>query len=525
MNVIKKLTVLTTLIFTGLTLFSQNSRPDGLEIVIGEEIKLKKKELVDQIIGKDEGGTYVMAKYGTQMTIYYYSNKLSLKKKATFKLEHDKKDLSYRGMVQMSDDIIMFTTYRDKKKKMTYLYSHKLNKSTLMFSKPKTIASASYEGYKKRESAYYSFKVSSDSNYLLFITDLPTGKEDVDRFGMVVYDRDMEEVWGHKNIEIDESNSGFYRYSSQVGNDGQVYLLAKIFDTSRKYKKGEINYTFEMQVYSEESEEPDVFDVGLDGRHMSDLTFERLDNGNFNVIGFFSDEGGVQNGVFNISIDGETYEVVNESVKEFPTDFIVQHSSEKQKKKAKKKEAKGKEVAFYSYDIDELIEHKDGSVTMIGEQYRYYQTCYTDANGNTRCTNHYIYGNIIIVKYDADGDVAWMELIPKYQHTTNDGGYYSGYALTKLPDGSFNLLFNDNPKNSYYEESGKFYGWKRTSSKTDIVLYTVQEEGRIDRYVLLKGDDEEVMSRPQVSVQIDSNETVVLGQNGKSTKLFKLIFE
>lgn len=525
MNLLKHTIAFSIIVLAGFSLIAQNSRPDGLEIITGEEIKLKKKELVDQIIGKDEGGTYVMAKYGGEMTIFYYSNELTLIKKSNFKLEHNKNDLSYRGMVQMKEDIIMFTTYRDKKEKMTYLYSHKLNRSTLMFSSPKTIASASYEGYKKRESASYSFKISSDSNYLLFITDLPSGKEGLDRFGMMVYDQDMEEVWGHKSIEVDESESGFYRYASQVGNDGQVYLLAKIFDFSRKYKKGEIDYSFEMQVYNEESQEPDVFKVGLKGRHMSDLTFERLDNGNFNIIGFFSDEGGVQNGVFNISIDGETYEVVNESVKEFPTDFIVQHSSDKQKKKAKKKESKGKEVAFYSYDIDELIEHKDGSITMIGEQYRYYQTCYTDANGNTRCTNHYIYGNIIIVKYNPEGEVAWMELIPKYQHTTNDGGYYSGYALTKLPDGTFNLLFNDNPKNSYYEDSGKFYGWKRTSSKTDIVLYSVQEEGRIDRYVLLRGDEEEVMSRPQVSVQIDANELVVLGQNGKNTKLFKLIFE
>lgn len=516
---------LSIFLFSTLSMFAQSGKPDNLEIQVGEEIKTGKKEFIDKIIGKDEEGTYVMAKYADQMTLFYYLNDLTLKKKTTFKLEYKKKNLAYRGIVQMGSEFFMFTTYRDKKKKMTYLYSQKLNKNSLEFNAPRELASASYEGYKKREAANYYFKISADSNFLMFITDLPSGKEDVDRFGLMVFDNEMEEVWSHRSIEIEETETSFLRYDSQIGNDGKVYVLAKIYDTSKKYKKGEISYTFEMMVYEADNDEPESFDVTLDGQFMSDVNFERLENGNMQVVGFYSDKGGVQNGVFNLLIDAESNEIINVETTEFPTDFIVQHSSEKEKKKAAKKEAKGKEIAFYSYDIDDLIEHADGTVTMIGEQYRYYVTCTTDANGNQRCTYHYIYGNIIVVKFDEDGAVDWMELIPKYQHTTNDNGYYSGYALVEMPDGTLKFIFNDSPKNSYYEQSGEFYGWKRKPKKTDIVMFSLTTEGKLNRYVLAKGEEEEIMSRPSVSVQIDSQEMILLGEAKKKTKFYKLTFE
>jgi hypothetical protein len=520
--------ILTTLAFTLAVIafsFAQNGKPQYLKVKASEEIKTGKKEHVSEIIGKDENGMYVMATYGNQITMFYYLNDLTLKKKTTVELELNKKALVYRGVLQMGDEITLFSSFRDKKKKMTYLYSHILNKSTLLYGNPKKIAEESYEGYKKRESAEFSFTTSADSNYLMFVTDLPSGKEDVDRFGLIVYDKNMEEVWSHKKIEMDETDIEFERYSAQVGVDGKVYLLAKIYDTSIKYKRGEVNYTFQMHVFDEESEGEEPFNVGLKDQFMSDVSFERLDNGDIHVIGFYSERSGTQNGVFNLLVDGESNEVINEETTEFPTGFIVQHSSEKAKKKAKKKEAKGKEIAFYSFEIDDVIEHKNGSLTMVGEQFRFYVTCSTDANGNQHCTNHYVYGNIIVVNFNENGEVEWMELIPKYQHTTNDHGYYSGYALVTLPDGSLNFIFNDNPKNSFYDTSGKIYRWKRTPKNTDVVMVVLEESGKMDRHVLLKGGDEEVMSRPVISTQIGQSEMIVLGEAKKKSKFYKLLFD
>ena len=516
-------TLLLVLIMTS-PIFAQN-KPDNLEIIIGEEIKLKKKELIDKIIGKDDNGTYVMSLNGTDITLHYYDNKLNLKRKNSVELKYQKHDLWYRGIVQMNDDFIMFTTYRDKKKKLTYLYSQVLNKKTLTFSKPKTLIETSYEGYKKRESAAYSFTTSENGKFLLFVTDLPTKKDEADKFGFIVYDTEMNEVWAERDLEVEETEYNFVRYDMQIGNDGKAYLLAKIYDTSRKYKKDEIDYSFKMMVYSEDGDsEPETFDVSLENRHVTDISFERIDNGNIQVVGFFSEEGRGQNGVFNLIFDAD-YDIINEVTKEFPTEFIVQHSSNKQKKKASKKEAKGKGVEMYSYTIDEIIENNDGTITMIAEQYYMYTTTSTSSDGSTRTTYHYIYGNIVLVKFDEEGEVDWMELIPKRQHSTNDGGYYSSYAFMQLTNGNLVLVFNDNPKNSFYEKTGKFYTWVPNKKKTDVVMFEITDEGHLDRYILYKGVEEEVISRAKVSLEVADDELIILGQARKATKFVKLVFD
>jgi len=215
--------------------------------------------------------------------------------------------------------------------------------------------------------------------------------------------------------------------------------------------------------------------------------------------------------------------VINETRKEFPLDFIVQHASDKAKKKAKKKERKGKEIELYSFSIDEIIENEDATITMIAEQYYTYTTSYTDANGNTSYTTHYVYGHIVLVKFDIDGAVEWMELIPKRQNTT-DGGYYSSYAMMKLENGDLALVFNDNPKNSYYQETGKFYPWYPSIKRTDVILYQISLEGQLNRYLLYRGMDEEVLSRPSVSTQVSPTEMIILGQARKVTKFVKLRF-
>jgi hypothetical protein len=56
-------------------------------------------------------------------------------------------------------------------------------------------------------------------------------------------------------------------------------------------------------------------------------------------------------------------------------------------------------------------------------------------------------------------------------------------------------------------------------------MYDIQPDGHIERFTLFNAAEEEVMSRPKVSVQIDENEIIVLGEAKKVTKFFKLIFE
>ena len=502
---------------------------DGVQIKIGQEIKLKKKERIDEILGIDDKGTYVASRDGDKITISLFDHDLNLVKSNQVELKFGSQKLKDPILEKRGSDFVMFTDYKDKKKEMTYSYIQTLNKSSLTFSSPKIVEQISYKGFKKSESGNATVDVCEDGTYLL-VESIPAKHKKEDYFfDIKVLDVDMEEVWLMEGIKAtygDKKIEKIKLYDEQFTNKGNYYRLVKHIDKTRKYKKGEIDYTFEMEVYKATQNEPLSFELGLDDNFITDINFEELDNGGLQFVGFYSHKGFGQNGSFSIIVD-ENYEVVSTSIKEFPVDFIVQHSSKKAKKKAKKKEAKGKEIQLSSYVLDDIIENNDGSVTLVAEEYYTYTTTTTSSDGSTSTTTHYVYGNIILVKYNSEGNVEWMELIPKRQHGVI-GGYNSGYALMKLKNGNLVLVFNDNPKNSFYEETGKFYTWKaayKNAKYTDVVYYEITDEGKMSRHLIYKGDEEEVISRPFVSVEVAPNEMVILAQSKKTTKFVKLIFD
>lgn len=528
-SILKHMKSIITLIITALTLNSiyAQSKPENVKIIIGEEIKLKRKELIDKILGKDANGTYVMSKNGSEIALFYYDNELNLLKKNTIELEFQKHKLDYQRIYQRGESFVMLTTYKDKKKKVSYLYIQELNTTNLTFSTPKIIGETSYEGYRNGEAGRFWVLISENGSHLMVKTYPPSRKGEDYYFDVSVYDIGMIEEWSMNGIKmVYDSTSSSALYDAQLGNNGSYYRLLKNTDKSRKYKRREVDYSFSMEVYLSGDDKPMSFQLKVSGEHITDINFEELETGGIQVVGFYSTKGQGQNGVYNLIYDSK-FNLISETKQEFPLDFMVQHSSERAKKKAKKKEAKGKEMEMHSYTIDDIIEHEDGTVTMIAEEFYIYTTTTTDQNGATRTVTHYIYGNIIMVKYDKDGAVDWMELIPKNQHST-DGGYYSGYAMMQLSNGNIVLVFNDDPRNSFYEQSGMFYTWnsvRKSTKRTDVVFYEITEEGEAQRHIIYKGGEEEVFSRPFVSLEVGKNQMVILGQKKKQTKFVKLIFD
>jgi hypothetical protein len=502
---------------------SQIGKPQNLEVFTGPDFKNERKEPVNQIIGKDQNGTLVMGYNGDQLVLYNYSSDLQLQNKKTAKLVFEGKKLDFHQVVKMEMNYFLITSYLDKKNRQVTLYGHKLNRQSLIFEGAKEITAHSYEDFNRKESPIYSCVASKDGKHLICVTSLPSHLSHTYLFDVLVINKDMELVWSKTSLKIKSMQPQQVLHDVQVGPDGSVYVLAKIYDL-KKGLKG-LNYRFELQVYSEEAEKPFIFKTNLDSNIISDLKFELFENGTVYFIGFCANKEGLQTGILCFLLGGETFELKNKTKIDFPSDFIFQHGSEKERRRAFKKTKQGKDVGFYSFEVDDLIAHENGSVTMLAEQYSYYQNCYTDGTGSIRCTDNYIYGNIITVKFSQIGVVEWMDLVPKYQHTINDGGYFSGYCVSQLTDGSINLIFNDSPKNSYYRETGEHYGWNGTRGKTDVVVYNIEEEGKTNRYILLKGSDEDLMSRPKVALQLSESEVLLMGESRKIYRFYRLLFE
>jgi hypothetical protein len=122
---------------------------------------------------------------------------------------------------------------------------------------------------------------------------------------------------------------------------------------------------------------------------------------------------------------------------------------------------------------------------------------------------------------DPSGEIAWAKKIPKTQHTVEDGGFYSSYALA-IVRGNLCFIFNDNPSNLDLEDDEKADNFKIT--KSIVVLACLDPKGNLTKKPIFNAKDAEVITVPKVCEQISNSEVVLFGQRKKTQQFGRLSF-
>ena len=242
--------------------------------------------------------------------------------------------------------------------------------------------------------------------------------------------------------------------------------------------------------------------------------------------GFYSESGTIGiKGSFYFTVDIESKEMSNISYKEFSLDFLTQNMNDRQARKMENKDAKGKDVELYKYDLNDLVLREDGGAILVGEQFdiQIVTSTSTGANGNviTTKTYYYIFNDIIVININPEGEIVWEQKIGKRQRTRNDFGYYSSYAMAVIKDKLY-FVFNDNAKNLYYKGEGKlavFGGIKNALA----VLVVLDKDGNQTKEALFGASKKESVLRPIINTQIDNSSIVVYCTKKKLEKFVKII--
>lgn len=212
--------------------------------------------------------------------------------------------------------------------------------------------------------------------------------------------------------------------------------------------------------------------------------------------------------------DGQI-EFVNTS--KFSLDFLVENLTERQTKKAINKLEKGKDVGMYNYEMRDLIMRSDGGLILIAEQYRFYVTSYTSRGPNgtmtTTYTYHYVYNNIIVVNIEPDGTISWNVKIPKFQHSTDDGGFASSYLLM-IDDENLYFIYNDNIDN-LVPNSKRFYNYELRGKWAITTIARIGSDGAMDRTILSRFTERKMIPIPRYSLQISNNQAYIILWNKK----------
>ncbi|MBD3635892.1 MAG: hypothetical protein HUJ25_01010 [Crocinitomicaceae bacterium] len=389
---------------------------------------------------------------------------------STNEFELDLKSKNLETISIFNGKILIFQKERISQDNQARLYYDVYEANTMKKVK-ENVELASYEYKRVFFGNYESFKVlfSEDESKLAIYYDLPYEKGDAEKFGFKVFDQELNELYGNKETKLPMLDDLMHLGSPYIANDGRFYISA--LETLEKGFFGQPKSVSHIIFGVDDQGELVEHKLDLPNRYIYDYTFSQNSKGELVCTGLYGDKGksGVSGG-FYLRLNSETRELEQDNYREFPDEFITSGWSDRAKKKAKKKKDKGKgSPKLYNYDIRAIVTLEDGGAVFVAEQFYIVITTYRDANGNTRTTYHYYYNDIIVMRLDGKGEFKWHTKIPKYQHSTNDNGYYSSFAF-HVGQEKLYFMFNDNIKN--FEDGnatgGRTYPTSFTSNKKNI---------------------------------------------------------
>jgi hypothetical protein len=509
--------------------FAQELKP---KIKWGKEFDARRRSSLNDIVGWDGTGIYAIRSRNafsssSDLTLEHYDNNFLPTQSFDLEIEEDGKKCIVHDIIQLKGKLYIFTSLANNKTKKNVLSVQKINKQTLRPEDQKIkVAEIDFTGESKSNSGGFSLRVSRDSSKVLVFLRKPYDKDEPEAFGFYVLADDMTPLWS-KQVTVPYENELFDVESFRVANTGEVYLLGVIYKDKRKSKrKGKPNYQYQVFAYKDQGRETKDYPVSIPDRFLTDMQIEVLGNKDIICAGFYSNVGTYSiNGTYFLTVDAKSGEVKTKSFKEFSIDFLTQNMTEREAKKAEKREEKGGENELYEYDLDKLLVGKDGSAMLLGEQYYVYTTTsYYVVNGmrQSMTTTHYIYNDILTVKINPSGQIEWAQKIPKRQHSYDDGGFYSSYTMA-IVKGRICFLYNDNPKNITYTGVGKVANYN-PGKESIVVLASLTEKGELERKPLFTSADVEVITRPKVCEQIGGSEIILFGQRKKSQQFARITF-
>lgn len=506
--------------------YSFAQRTDKADVYWGEKFKDAKRTTLGDVIAHDQTGIYTLkfasrGKYN--LYIEHFNNEMNrtLSKGIEFKQPGTKMSGRYEYSLQLDDRLYLFFSVRDKSTIKYTLYVQELDKSTLEFKRvAKKITSLSAESRRRQYYLGYNFDLSEDSSHVLIYYSLPNEKKSNEKIGFYVLDNNLDSVWS-KDVILPYSDKLFELNNYQISNQGDVYVLGKL--NRDKKDKEKAYYSHKILAYFKNDQEK-IFSVEVEQKFLQEMRIVVNSKNEIICAGFYSESyKSVLKGSFFLKVDGESKEITTKSFKEFSWDFITQNFKSKTKLKAKKREAKGKDVGLGKYEMRSIILREDGGAVLIAEQYYVTESTTTDANGNTRTTFYYHYNDIVVINIDPNGQIEWAEKIAKRQNSANDGGYYSSYALAVTNEKLY-FIFNDNGKNLMYNGTGKVEPYKRGKDAV-VTLIDMDMDGRQNREILFIATDAQVYTRPKVFEQISDDTMIIFGQRKKLSRYGKIIFK
>ena len=251
------------------------------DLYMGPEIKSDKKGTLEDIIGMDEDGFYMIRAEPRRFYLERIDNDLKLSKSEEIDMGKggDRKYLEFAE--QLNGEIYVFTSQYDPSQKKKLLFASRIDRTTLKpVDDPIELSAYSYRS--RSNDGFYDHYVSRDSTKLMVYYDTPYEANTEEKFGLAVYDENLNQLWS-KELQLPFKDRLYEVEKYKVDNRGNAYLLGVVYKGSVRAKRhGRPNYEYHLLAYNKQNEYVEYL-LNLDNKFITDMQFEISSNGEISL--------------------------------------------------------------------------------------------------------------------------------------------------------------------------------------------------------------------------------------------------
>jgi len=295
-----------------------------------------------------------------------------------------------------------------------------------------------------------SFITSEDQTKLMVFYFIYNSNNVPKRFGIRVYDEDLELLWVNEQIKPEFKNGIFNFENFRVQNDGDVYFIGAISQSGEKatFRRGDHinkktifridNPGEHFQIYHlyDEGEEIESINLDLNIYYIRDMNYYINSSGKVWIYGVYCTEEQVSAlGTFiaKVNFDNETIDEIE--FKKFNEDLISRDYN-KRELEFFNKHYENDEWDGFHYNISKLKTRKDGTHYFVSE--KWLRGYYHDTNV---AMTDYLYEDLYITSVEFDKGITQNFKISKRQYAALYKNICS-YSIIESEKGSY-FLFNN----------------------------------------------------------------------------------
>jgi hypothetical protein len=451
-------------------------------------------------------------------------------------LRADDKRVSLLGILDIGNNAVAFSSQRNTWQRSYANYYHQFNH----FSINETIEGKPIQKYISPYGLNFigqlDFTSSENYNYGAAYFIVPARADDYISMGYLLFDDKNKlseqhvHLLSYKQYELSILNQ-------YLNDNGEYFLVGKQYfrrDPLRNWSP--LNRTAsQMKIFHATKAGFEELAIQSNDFAMKSIALDTDKEGNLVGIGFYADiVGSNVRGTFFFKYDINQKKLIHLQKNPLSIEMMAQESTSLDRNLllANRLRIARNMNNFNEFNINFFEQTQDGGYIAVAEQVEveYRNTDKTNSETPTSRFDEYFYhDDLIIFKFNSEGEIDWVKRIPKHQQSKNDGGYYLS-SVEYLTKDRLYIYFNDH-RNNYNSDGefnaiGKLKPTTLTRKNNVIAGITVDiKTGNVDRKALNGRGALRTVLVPTVARENLADKTLLIyGNHGRKHRFGKIEF-